>query len=305
MSTPSPPVRAPRLFAHAHGASAPRRAARCPSLRRKGGTVGAGARVRRRAAAASVPAPDLGGARVGHSRGRSDTHRGRLAPDAWSERSSPPLAASRPSLRGSPAPKGSGRAQPNPPRLGAHRLRGRRNRATDRPTRNAAFRRGVPRASGPGSANPSPYDRAWCAPWRASMERRGQSLGDYTEPHRSAECGDLLSRWDAKSPADGNISGSLDHHAAHPAKKTPTARATVRNRLNFVLSPTHGSGLNRIETFLANRSRQLLRGPGVAPARSWGTAFRRLGTGGIPVQFRSADGGRPETRKKCPVLKKG
>jgi transposase len=51
----------------------------------------------------------------------------------------------------------------------------------------------------------------------------------------------------------------MDNHSAHISKQTQAYLATRPNRFKHVLTPTHGSWLNRVETLLGKMARTFLR----------------------------------------------
>lgn len=78
--------------------------------------------------------------------------------------------------------------------------------------------------------------------------------------HRSVEFIEFLRLVDSKYPKQVVIRIVLDNHSAHISKETQRYLATVPNRFEFVLTPTHGSWLNLIESFFAKMARTFLRG---------------------------------------------
>jgi transposase len=52
----------------------------------------------------------------------------------------------------------------------------------------------------------------------------------------------------------------LDNHSAHISRETRAYLATVPNRFEFIFTPTHGSWLNLIESFIGKMAKTLLRG---------------------------------------------
>jgi len=51
----------------------------------------------------------------------------------------------------------------------------------------------------------------------------------------------------------------LDNHSAHLSKETQAYLATRPNRFKYVLTPTHGSWLNIVETLFGKMARTFLR----------------------------------------------
>jgi len=79
------------------------------------------------------------------------------------------------------------------------------------------------------------------------------------ERHRSVEFVALLKDLDAYYPADSTIRLVLDNHSAHLSKETRAYLATRPNRFKYVLTPTHGSWLNIVETLFGKMTRTFLR----------------------------------------------
>jgi transposase len=68
------------------------------------------------------------------------------------------------------------------------------------------------------------------------------------ERHRSVEFVALLKDLDAHYPPECTIRLIMDNHSAHISKETRDYLATRPNRFKYVLTPTHGSWLNIVET---------------------------------------------------------
>jgi len=51
----------------------------------------------------------------------------------------------------------------------------------------------------------------------------------------------------------------MDNHSSHISKETRTYLATRPNRFKYVLTPTHGSWLNIVETLFGKMTRTFLR----------------------------------------------
>jgi len=64
---------------------------------------------------------------------------------------------------------------------------------------------------------------------------------------------------DAHYPSESTIRLILDNHCAHPSKETRAYLATRPNRFKYVLTPTHGSWLNIVETLFGKMTRTFLR----------------------------------------------
>lgn len=79
------------------------------------------------------------------------------------------------------------------------------------------------------------------------------------ERHRSVEFVALLKDLDAYYPPVSTIRLILDNHSAHLSKETRAYLATRPNRFKYVLTPTHGSWLNIVETLFGKMTRTFLR----------------------------------------------
>ena len=79
------------------------------------------------------------------------------------------------------------------------------------------------------------------------------------ERHRSVEFVALLKDLDAHYPAKCTIRLILDNHSSHLSKETRAYLATRPNRFKYVLTPTHGSWLNIVETLFGKMTRTFLR----------------------------------------------
>lgn len=77
--------------------------------------------------------------------------------------------------------------------------------------------------------------------------------------HRSAAFIALLRDLDTYYPAANTIRLVLDNHSAHISKETRAYLATRPNRFKYVLTPTHGSWLNIVETLFGKMTRTFLR----------------------------------------------
>jgi hypothetical protein len=76
---------------------------------------------------------------------------------------------------------------------------------------------------------------------------------------RSREFIALLKDLDGYYPADCTIRLILDNHSAQISKDPRAYLATRPNRFKYVLTPTHGSWLNIIETLFGKMARTFLR----------------------------------------------
>ena len=79
------------------------------------------------------------------------------------------------------------------------------------------------------------------------------------ERHRSVEFIALLQDLDAYYPPASTIRLVLDNHSSHISKETRAYLATRPNRFKYVLTPTHGSWLNIVETLFGKMTRTFLR----------------------------------------------
>jgi transposase len=79
------------------------------------------------------------------------------------------------------------------------------------------------------------------------------------ERHRSVEFIALLQDLDAHYPPACTIRLVLDNHSSHISKETRAYLATRPNRFKYVLTPTHGSWLNIVETLFGKMTRTFLR----------------------------------------------
>jgi transposase len=79
------------------------------------------------------------------------------------------------------------------------------------------------------------------------------------ERHRSVEFIALLKDLDVHYPPDCTIRIVLDNHSSHTSKETRAYLSTRPNRFKYVLTPTHGSWLNIVETLFGKMTRTFLR----------------------------------------------
>ena len=77
--------------------------------------------------------------------------------------------------------------------------------------------------------------------------------------HRSREFIALLKDLDQYYPVECAIRLILDNHSAHISKETRAFLASRPNRFKYVLTPTHGSWLNIVETLFGKMARAFLR----------------------------------------------
>lgn len=78
--------------------------------------------------------------------------------------------------------------------------------------------------------------------------------------HRSVEFIALLQDLDTYYPPECTIRLILDNHSSHISKETRAFLATRPNRFKYLLTPTHGSWLNIVETLFGKMTRTFLRG---------------------------------------------
>lgn len=77
--------------------------------------------------------------------------------------------------------------------------------------------------------------------------------------HRSREFIALLQDLDRSYPPQCTLRLVLDNHSAHLSKETQAYLSTRPNRFQYVLTPTHGSWLNIVETLFGKMARTFLR----------------------------------------------
>ena len=77
--------------------------------------------------------------------------------------------------------------------------------------------------------------------------------------HRSIEFIALLKDLDSYYPPECGIRLILDNHSAHISKETQAYLETRPNRFRYVLTPTHGSWLNIVETLFGKMARTFLK----------------------------------------------
>ncbi len=87
----------------------------------------------------------------------------------------------------------------------------------------------------------------------------GHIIARVEERHRSIEFIGLLKDLDAYYPSECTIRLILDNHSSHISKETRTFLATRPNRFKYVLTPTHGSWLNIVETLFGKMARTFLK----------------------------------------------
>ncbi len=77
--------------------------------------------------------------------------------------------------------------------------------------------------------------------------------------HRSIEFIALLQDLDHHYPPDCSIRLILDNHSSHISRETQAWLATRPNRFHYVLTPTHGSWLNIVESLFGKMARTFLK----------------------------------------------
>ncbi len=87
----------------------------------------------------------------------------------------------------------------------------------------------------------------------------GHVRGRVERRHRSREFIALLRDLDTDYPPDCTLRLILDNHSAQLSKETQAYLATRPNRFKYVLTPTHGSWLNLVETLFGKMARTFLR----------------------------------------------
>lgn len=88
-----------------------------------------------------------------------------------------------------------------------------------------------------------------------------EAISLVSETHKSSDCIEFLKKLDKKYPESDTIRLILDNHSAHTSKETRLFLATLpKDRFVFVLTPTHASWLNMIESFFSKMTKQMLNG---------------------------------------------
>jgi transposase len=87
----------------------------------------------------------------------------------------------------------------------------------------------------------------------------GHVIGRVEHRHRSREFIAPLKDLDNYYPAECTIRLILDNHSAHISQETRTFLGTKPNRFKYVLTPTHGSWLNIVETLFGKMARTFLK----------------------------------------------
>ena len=94
-----------------------------------------------------------------------------------------------------------------------------------------------------------------------------------SDSHASADFIVFLGKLDDAYPPQTRIRLLLDNHSAHISKETRAYLATRPNRFKYVLTPTHGSWLNIVETLFGKMARTFL--PHIR-VQSWGELRDRI-----------------------------
>jgi len=104
------------------------------------------------------------------------------------------------------------------------------------------------------------YKRLGTASILAALDlQTGHVTARVERRHRSREFIALLQDLDRYYPPECVLRLVLDNHSAHLSKETQAYLATRPNRFKYVLTPTHGSWLNMVETLFGKMARTFLR----------------------------------------------
>jgi transposase len=104
------------------------------------------------------------------------------------------------------------------------------------------------------------YKRLGTASILAALDlQTGHVTARVEHRHRSREFIALLQDLDRYYPPECTLRLVLDNHSAHLSKETQAYLATCPNRFQYVLTPTHGSWLNIVETLFGKMARTFLR----------------------------------------------
>ena len=104
------------------------------------------------------------------------------------------------------------------------------------------------------------YERLGTCSILAALDLQdGHITARVEDRHRSVEFISLLSDLDARYPPECTIRIILDNHSAHISKETQAFLSAHPNRFQYVLTPTHGSWLNIVETLFGKMARSFLR----------------------------------------------
>ena len=104
------------------------------------------------------------------------------------------------------------------------------------------------------------YKRLGTASILAALDlHTGRVTARVERRHRSREFIALLQELDRSYPPECTLRLVLDNHSAHLSKETQAYLSTRPNRFQYVLTPTHGSWLNIVETLFGKMARTFLR----------------------------------------------
>jgi hypothetical protein len=104
------------------------------------------------------------------------------------------------------------------------------------------------------------YERLGTCSILAALDLQdGHITARVEDRHRSIEFIGLLSDLDARYPPDCTIRIILDNHSSHISKETQAFLSSHPNRFQYILTPTHGSWLNIVETLFGKMARSFLR----------------------------------------------
>jgi transposase len=126
----------------------------------------------------------------------------------------------------------------------------------------------------PEVARDSEYERLGTCSILAGLDLHdGHITARVERRHRSVEFIGLLKDLDEYYPRECTIRLILDNHSAHISNETQEYLATRPNRFRYVLTPTHGSWLNIIESLFGKMARTFLKHIRV---QSWEELRRRI-----------------------------
>lgn len=104
------------------------------------------------------------------------------------------------------------------------------------------------------------YQRLGTASILAALDlHTGHVTARVERRHRSREFIALLQDLDRAYPPECTLRLVLDNHSAHLSQETQAYLGTRPNRFKYVLTPTHGSWLNIVETLFSKMARTFLR----------------------------------------------
>ena len=112
----------------------------------------------------------------------------------------------------------------------------------------------------PQTARDHEYERLGTCSILAALDLHdGHITARVEDRHRSVEFIALLKDLDSYYPPECSIRLILDNHSSHLSKETSAYLETRPNRFRYVLTPTHGSWLNIVETLFGKMARTFLR----------------------------------------------